>query len=138
MKWAICVGLGLAFLGAVLASGYFLPPPNAGGGRTLLSYDQFLSISLTAVTVILAVIALLIAYLAFEGKAQVIEKAKEIAVAEFNRLKPELIAELKNDARDQLMAYVSQEKEMFDQSVEKAPALDNIVTIPPDVEELRP
>lgn len=136
MKWLISVLGCLLFVGVVLTVGYWLPAPAETGGRKLLSYDQFISISLTAITVVLAVIALLMAYLAFEGKNQIVDKAREVAEKEFQRMKPQLIKELKIDAQEQVLEHIAQERAMFEESTRANSATADI-EVPNDLQELK-
>lgn len=136
MKWLFSVLGCLLFIGVVLTVGYWLPAPSGTDGRKLLSYDQFISISLTAITVVLAVIALLMAYLAFEGKNQIVDKAREVAKEEFERLKPYLVDEIKKDARDQVMEYVAQQSEIFNSDGDIS-STGELFVPPGDVQELK-
>jgi hypothetical protein len=124
------------FVGVVLAVGFVLPAPGSDTPRGLLSYDQFISISLTAVTVVLAVIALLMAYLAFEGKNQIVDRAREVAEQEFQKLKPQLMEELKSDAKSQVMDYVAQEHDLFF-GTKSATTISETSDLPIDIEELK-
>lgn len=101
--WAALAAINLLVL---LWMVWHLPEP-VGGPR--LSYDQFISISLTAMTVVLAIVALLVAYLAFEGKNQIVEKAREMAAQEVAKVIPALFAQLRQDASAQLVDLVRQE-----------------------------
>lgn len=137
MKWLVSVFGCLVFIGVVLTTGFWLPAPTAANGRSLLTYDQFISISLTAITVVLAVIALLMAYLAFEGKNQIIDKAREVAEKEFLKMKPQLIQELKMDASEQLMLHISQEREIYEASTKSETLQSPVNNVPEDLEELK-
>ena len=113
MKWLVSVFGSLVFLGCILAVGFILPSPAGIPAKGLISYDQFLSVSLTAITVVLAVIALLMAYLAFEGKNQIVDKAREVAKEEFEKLKPLLIDDLKNDANNQVQKFMDNHAKLY-------------------------
>ena len=137
MKWLLALLGCFLFVGVVLTTGFWLPAP-ATESHKLLSYDQFISISLTAITIVLAVVALLMAYLAFEGKNQIVDKAREVAKQEFENLKPQLIKDLKSHASEELTNYLSQQNDAYNQDlvVAKAVPPSNIV-VPNDIEELR-
>ena len=109
MKWLVSVLGSLVFLGCILAVGFILPSPAGIPAKGLISYDQFLSVSLTAITVVLAVIALLMAYLAFEGKNQIVDKAREVAKEEFEKLKPLLI----NHANNQVQKFIDSQTDLY-------------------------
>jgi NADH:ubiquinone oxidoreductase subunit 5 (subunit L)/multisubunit Na+/H+ antiporter MnhA subunit len=132
MKWLIALVGCFLFVGLVLTTGFWLPAPAP---QKLLSYDQFISISLTAITVVLAVIALLMAYLAFEGKNQIVDKAREVAKQEFDRLKPQLIQDLKSHASEQVTSYLSQQNDAYNQDLATAPTGN--IDVPNDVTELK-
>lgn len=133
--WAVLATINLVFLGWVV---WQLPAPQ---GQPKLTYDQFISISLTAMTVVLAVVALLMAYLAFEGKNQIIEKARQMAVQEVQGIKPELIALLRQDASSQLANLVQDEGNRIyeDLAVTKHPAHTgfDVAQLPDDLKEVR-
>jgi type VI protein secretion system component VasK len=101
--WAVMVCLNVLVLLWLVGT---LPAPSQA---PKLTYDQFITISLTVMTIVLAVVALLMAYLAFEGKHQIIERAKEAAIAEFEKAKPEFLDLLRNEARDRLEGFVMEE-----------------------------
>lgn len=132
--WAVAAALNTLLLVWLV---WRLPAPD---GAPKISYDQFISISLTIMTVVLGVVALLMAYLAFEGKNQVIEKAREIAAEEFRKAKPELFDQLRQDANGLLQQLVQQEGNLIYEDLAtthggKASNFDP-ADIPDDLEEV--
>lgn len=105
--WTVLAAINLLVLLWIVIC---LPAP-AGGAK--LSYDQFISISLTVMTIVLAVVALLMAYLAFEGKSQIIEKAREMAKQEVEKNMPAFLDAFRKDARDGLNKLVRQEGDLI-------------------------
>jgi hypothetical protein len=115
---------------------YYLPSAS-NGTKPLLTYDQFISISLTAITVVLAVVALLVAYLAFEGKHQLIEKAREIAKQEFEKEKPALYKKIQESISGDLRSLVQQEGDKVVQDWQAMSSTTEISGIPDDVKEIK-
>jgi predicted PurR-regulated permease PerM len=135
MKFLLVLVGCFLFIGVVLTTGFWLPAPTLS--NKLLAYDQFISISLTAITVVLAVIALLMAYLAFEGKNQIIDKAREVAKQEFESLKPQLIQDLKNQTSEQITDYIAQQYDRYSAETVTSVSTSGTGDIPNDVKELK-
>lgn len=130
----------LAFLNTVLLMWLVLRLP-APDGTPKLTYDQFISISLTVMTVILGVIALLMAYLAFEGKNQIIERAMQVAIEQFQKAKPELFIQLKKETEGKFAAYIQEQSDELyrDFAVTKGEQAVkfNVDQIPDDLKEVK-
>lgn len=119
---------------------FVLAPPLTSAGNQQVSYADFLSISLTAVTVLLAVFGLMVAYIAFMGRKEIERRACEIAAAKAEETilnNPDikkLIDSLSDDLRQHVDGRLKEEgNKVYGDIVSVGSAVD--LSVPPDAKE---
>ncbi len=85
MKWAVGVLVALNVLLLIVVAAQ-LTLGGSASDEVSITYAEFLSISLTAITVLLALVALTIAGASFIGRAQLMEAARKAAATKADEI----------------------------------------------------
>jgi hypothetical protein len=131
--WTVLAILNLLALGAL----WYLLPAKSSSPSGGLTYDQFLALSLTAVTIVLGVIALAGAYVTFLGREQVINAARNTAESIARETADKAIYKIKEEILARLPEYVKDEGNKIYEDLVKSGNPPDIARIPDDAKEVK-
>ena len=117
-------------------------------GATPVTLDQFLGLAMTAVTVVLAALALFVGYLAFIGKDHISNLALELAksevtkeIVDLNKKVDGILRKFESEMSSKILASDARARTDFlrnQRALAKSQASDTSISPPENPEELKP